>query len=198
MCNCFRYTPIDGTRAFCQLLCQSTDCRYDRPVVHCATTTLRYSDHTRPLLTSVHQHKIRYSLISNYHLSSRRYEDVKSIADKTVQILSESKKKAEEKKKVEDNAALQESMAPPPVEPLSEPRSEKVAEPDAAKLSEPVTAVEKPKPLYIRAWRRTVKELKHYYHGFRLLFIDVKICTRYVWGVLNGKSLTRRERKQVC
>lgn len=58
-------------------------------------------------------------------------------------------------------------------------------------------AVEVKGPLHMRAWRRVVKEVKHYYHGFRLLFIDVKICTRYVWGVLHGRILTRRERKQV-
>ena len=46
-------------------------------------------------------------------------------------------------------------------------------------------------------WHRFVAELKHYYHGFRLLFIDIRICTRLLWNVLNGKSLTRRERRQV-
>ena len=46
-------------------------------------------------------------------------------------------------------------------------------------------------------WQRFVAELKHYYHGFRLLFIDMRICTRLLWNVLHGKSLTRRERRQV-
>lgn len=36
-------------------------------------------------------------------------------------------------------------------------------------------------------------ELVHYYHGFRLLFIDVKISSGLVWRVLNGNTLTRRE-----
>jgi len=44
---------------------------------------------------------------------------------------------------------------------------------------------------------RVVAELKHYYHGFRLLFIDVKVCARLIWQVLNGRPLTRREQKQV-
>lgn len=44
---------------------------------------------------------------------------------------------------------------------------------------------------------RIVNEIKHYYHGFRLLFIDVRVSARLIWAVLNGKTLMRRERKQV-
>lgn len=45
--------------------------------------------------------------------------------------------------------------------------------------------------------QRIIKELKHYYHGFRLLFIDIKVAAHYSWQMLRGKSLTRRERRQV-
>ena len=45
--------------------------------------------------------------------------------------------------------------------------------------------------------QRIWAECKHYYHGFRLLFLDVRICNRYIWQVLNGKPLTRRQRRQV-
>lgn len=41
--------------------------------------------------------------------------------------------------------------------------------------------------------QRVIDEIVHYYHGFRLLFIDVKISTSLVTRVLNGKTLTRRE-----
>ncbi|XP_030554075.1 mitochondrial proton/calcium exchanger protein [Drosophila novamexicana] len=55
-------------------------------------------------------------------------------------------------------------------------------------------AVAKPKkPLQQRIW----DELVHYYHGFRLLFIDTAISTKLLWLVLNGKTLTRRENKQL-
>lgn len=55
-------------------------------------------------------------------------------------------------------------------------------------------SVAKPKkPLRTRIW----DELVHYYHGFRLLFIDVAICSKLLWRVLNGKTLTRRENKQL-
>ncbi|SPP73356.1 mitochondrial proton/calcium exchanger protein [Drosophila guanche] len=58
----------------------------------------------------------------------------------------------------------------------------------------PDKSVAKPKKsLGVRIW----EELVHYYHGFRLLFIDVAICSKLLWRVLNGKSLTRRENKQL-
>lgn len=44
---------------------------------------------------------------------------------------------------------------------------------------------------------KIVAEVKHYYHGFRLLFIDFRVCARLLWQVLNGKSLMRREQKQL-
>lgn len=49
------------------------------------------------------------------------------------------------------------------------------------------------KPLY----QRVVDELKHYYNGFRLLGIDIKIAGRMVWRLLHGQLLTRRERRRV-
>lgn len=45
---------------------------------------------------------------------------------------------------------------------------------------------------------RVKEEILHYYHGFRLLFIDTKICCRYIWRLVNGEKLSRREHRQVC
>ncbi|KAJ7999831.1 hypothetical protein DPEC_G00198490 [Dallia pectoralis] len=45
--------------------------------------------------------------------------------------------------------------------------------------------------------QRVVDELKHYYHGFRLLGIDTKIAGRTVWQLLHGQQLTRRERRRL-
>ncbi|XP_064420389.1 mitochondrial proton/calcium exchanger protein isoform X2 [Latimeria chalumnae] len=44
--------------------------------------------------------------------------------------------------------------------------------------------------------QKVVDEVKHYYHGFRLLWIDTKIAARMLWRILNGHSLSRRERRQ--
>ncbi|XP_066514887.1 LETM1 domain-containing protein LETM2, mitochondrial isoform X2 [Hoplias malabaricus] len=45
--------------------------------------------------------------------------------------------------------------------------------------------------------QRVVEELKHYYHGFRLLGIDTTIAGRMVWRLLHGQQLTRRERRRL-
>ena len=45
--------------------------------------------------------------------------------------------------------------------------------------------------------KRVWDELVHYYHGFRLLFIDIKISSKYVWTVLKGGDLSRREHRQL-
>ncbi|CAH1783641.1 unnamed protein product, partial [Owenia fusiformis] len=67
-----------------------------------------------------------------------------------------------------------------------------VKEKDIAPAPAPEAAIVKP-----TLWHRFVAEVKHYYNGFRLLFVDIKIACRMLWGVLNGKSLSRRERKQL-
>jgi LETM1 and EF-hand domain-containing protein 1 len=47
------------------------------------------------------------------------------------------------------------------------------------------------KTLMQRIWT----ELVHYYHGFRLLFIDINVSRKLLWKVLNGTTLTRREHR---
>lgn len=57
-----------------------------------------------------------------------------------------------------------------------------------------VTSTEVVKPVVKKALTQRVwDELVHYYHGFRLLFIDVRVSSGLVWRILKGKTLTRRE-----
>ncbi|XP_064190747.1 mitochondrial proton/calcium exchanger protein isoform X3 [Anguilla rostrata] len=44
--------------------------------------------------------------------------------------------------------------------------------------------------------QRVADEIRHYYHGFRLLWIDTTIAGRMLWRVLHGHALSRRERRQ--
>uniref|UniRef100_A0A1I7XG93 LETM1 domain-containing protein n=1 Tax=Heterorhabditis bacteriophora TaxID=37862 RepID=A0A1I7XG93_HETBA len=44
---------------------------------------------------------------------------------------------------------------------------------------------------------KVVREMKHYYHGFRLLALETKLSTKYMWRVLRGDTLSRRERQQL-
>ncbi|XP_053125521.1 LETM1 domain-containing protein LETM2, mitochondrial isoform X1 [Hemicordylus capensis] len=46
-------------------------------------------------------------------------------------------------------------------------------------------------------WQKVVDELKHYYNGFHLLWIDTKVAARMVWRLLHGQVLTRRERRRL-
>lgn len=46
--------------------------------------------------------------------------------------------------------------------------------------------------------QRIIDECVHYYHGFRLLFIDINVSAKLVWRILRGKQLSRREHNLVC
>ncbi|KAE9414898.1 hypothetical protein Angca_006933, partial [Angiostrongylus cantonensis] len=45
--------------------------------------------------------------------------------------------------------------------------------------------------------QRIVHEIKHYYHGFRLLALETRLSAKYMWRVLRGDTLSRRERQQL-
>ncbi|KTG04463.1 hypothetical protein cypCar_00010710 [Cyprinus carpio] len=63
----------------------------------------------------------------------------------------------------------------------------------------PVASGTQPPPAVPRksVGQRVLDEIKHYYHGFRLLGIDTKIAGRMVWRLLHGQQLTRRERRRL-
>lgn len=46
-------------------------------------------------------------------------------------------------------------------------------------------------------WERIKAEILHYYHGFRLLGLDMKISAKLIWRILQGKELSRREHRLV-
>nr|CAD7257073.1 unnamed protein product [Timema shepardi] len=67
-------------------------------------------------------------------------------------------------------------------------------------LKEDLKECDKPPPVEVKVKKslkqKIVDEVVHYYHGFRLLFIDINISRKLLWRVLNGKTLTRREHNQ--
>nr|CAD7570645.1 unnamed protein product [Timema californicum] len=68
-------------------------------------------------------------------------------------------------------------------------------------LKEDLKECDKPPPVEVKVKKslkqKIVDEVVHYYHGFRLLFIDINISRKLLWRVLNGKTLTRREHNQL-
>ncbi|EEB13424.1 leucine zipper-EF-hand-containing transmembrane protein 1, putative [Pediculus humanus corporis] len=75
-----------------------------------------------------------------------------------------------------------------PLKPSSKVETTVKAIKEKASAPEPVKIK---KPLKERIW----DEILHYYHGFRLLFIDINISRKLLWRVLNGKTLSRREHR---
>ncbi|KAL1122984.1 hypothetical protein AAG570_003308 [Ranatra chinensis] len=59
----------------------------------------------------------------------------------------------------------------------------------------PTTATVVPAEPKKTLMQRVTAELWHYYHGFRLLFIDINVSRKLLWRVLQGHTLTRREHK---
>ncbi|KAI0983588.1 hypothetical protein GJ496_004231 [Pomphorhynchus laevis] len=50
-------------------------------------------------------------------------------------------------------------------------------------------------PVVETRWQRIKAECKHYYHGFRLFFVEFKIAARLLVKVFFGKQLSRREKR---
>ncbi|XP_033122430.1 mitochondrial proton/calcium exchanger protein-like [Anneissia japonica] len=84
-----------------------------------------------------------------------------------------------------------ESKVEQAVKALREKKKEQIT-----KQHEPPQVVEIKKPVQKSLWVRVKDEVVHYYHGFRLLGIDIAIAFRMLRQILNGNSLSRREYKQ--
>ena len=113
----------------------------------------------------------------NFHSHSQvLYKDPESKAEKTANLL---KSEAEDAQK-----------------PAEKTQVSKVVEKTLDKAS---TAIKEPSEEQKRLTlgQRVMKELRHYYNGFKLLYFETKIAFRLLKNVLNGHTLTRRERKQV-
>ncbi|KAJ8683644.1 hypothetical protein QAD02_019436 [Eretmocerus hayati] len=68
-------------------------------------------------------------------------------------------------------------------------KSESVSTTDVVEASQ--KAVEKKRSL----WQKIRAELLHYYHGFRLLGLDMRVSAKLIWRVLRGHELSRREHR---
>ena len=65
--------------------------------------------------------------------------------------------------------------------------------------SPPATKNAKPvEPMLSRVWNKVKHEAQHYWQGSKLLAKEVRISARLQRKILQGETLTRRERRQVC
>lgn len=49
----------------------------------------------------------------------------------------------------------------------------------------------------VTIWQKVKHEILHYYHGFRLLGLDMKVSAKLIWRILHGMQLSRREHRLV-
>lgn len=47
----------------------------------------------------------------------------------------------------------------------------------------------------VTMWQKIKGEILHYYHGFRLLGLDMKVSAKLIWRILHGNVLSRREHR---
>ena len=125
-------------------------------------------------------HNLNYELNSDlirrcFHTNTPLFEKDSSKVETTVKALKE---EAEKKDKTLSSA-----------EQLSHQASQEVIS--------TITLKEVKEPPKRSLIKRVRDEMVHYYHGFRLLIIDIRITSRLIWKVLNGEDLTRREHRQL-
>ena len=161
----------------------------DAPFVH-KTSPSTFGSYTP--FNTYSSHDTNWIVVRSFHTGSRLHEESKSKVEQTVKaLMEEAKEKLAEKEKPKAEQKIEKSTVEEQiVQSLKAPRPAPKPDPLAT------TVTEEPKPK-LPLKQRIVHEIKHYYNGFRLLFIDIKVCTRHLWRLLNGKSLTRRERRQV-
>jgi hypothetical protein len=99
--------------------------------------------------------------------------------------------------KIATDPPLQASPPTPPLPISSIPP--KITEIAAEKVEKELAKkVEKPKGSFpTRAWAKVKEEASHYWHGTKLLGQEIKISAKLQYKVLQGSTLTRRERRQV-
>lgn len=120
--------------------------------------------------------------IRPFSLSSALREQASSKVEETVRKLQE---KEREEKELKSKAIA--STAEP-----IKPKDDVTATATTAAATAAATSVV-PKNVKKSLKQRVWEELVHYYHGFRLLFIDMNVARKLVGKLLHGESLTRRE-----
>ncbi|XP_051168793.1 mitochondrial proton/calcium exchanger protein [Leptopilina boulardi] len=113
---------------------------------------------------------VKYHPIRNFHTSiTWRGQEPSSKVEETVKNIKEKKEEMEKEKLI-----------------------------SAASSKDVVQSAEKSvdqTPILRKLYIKGKAGLLHYYHGFRLLFLDMKVSAKLIWRVLNGKELSRREHR---
>jgi LETM1 and EF-hand domain-containing protein 1 len=115
-----------------------------------------------------------------------------SKVEETVNRLKEKTQKDKQAAVIQDEEEKKKKMMKEGEAPVAEPGSKKQSA--AVAQDESKTVALPPKKTL---WVRFKDEVMHYVSGFKLLYLDVKVSSKIIWKVLNGKTLSRRENKQL-
>lgn len=128
-----------------------------------------------------------FAISRNICTSFQLYEKSSSKVEDVVKNLKEAEKEKTEQKTAATAASAQSATSAASLTTQTQAPAQQLAS------IAPETAVT---PAVKKSIRQKIwAELVHYYHGFRLLFIDINVCRKYLWKILNGQSLTRREHR---
>lgn len=137
----------------------------------------------------------RYIQLSAKVRSEAKPEEVNKKADAATNAVKSSSKAEKPSSKVEETVNR---LKQKKEEKENEQKLEiKVTSSDFDSLQESETQKKEVEVKKKTLWVRFVDEVKHYYSGFKLLFLDVKICSKIVFKLTRGGTLTRRENKQL-
>ena len=130
-----------------------------------------------------HLNYFHTSTKDNAFLTPILYKDPESKAEKIGNILKDQQKRNETAASAESTSVDKQSLNA--AQQKNDTISADATQKDTVDIQRPTL------------WQRIVKELKHYYHGFKLLYFESKIAFRLLGQVLQGHTLSRRERRQV-
>lgn len=115
---------------------------------------------------------VKYHPIRNFHTSiTWRGQEPSSKVEETVKNIKEKKEEMEKEKLI--SAASSKDVVQSPEKSVDQT------------------------PILRKLYLKGKAGVLHYYHGFRLLFLDMKVSAKLIWRVLNGKELSRREHRLV-
>lgn len=121
--------------------------------------------------------------------STLRESQASSKVEETVRKLQEKEREGKELKSKGTAAAASVDVSKEAAPATATAAGTTVAAATTAAATTSVATKVVKKSLKQRVW----DELVHYYHGFRLLFIDINVARKLVGKLLHGESLTRRE-----
>lgn len=173
-------------RHSCSSLSSKAYFHVDPPLHISPLLVLRHSRYGYPLCYRGHAISRGYNsalLARSLHNSGVWLQDIKQEDSKASPAATQDTSRGVKKDSV---AATPQSQPPSDATPAS-----------TASTATVVPPVQEKAVLKKSLYQRIVDELKHYYNGFRLLGIDIKIAGRMVWRLLHGQVLSRRERRRV-